>query len=88
LISKPPEKITMTKIITEIKKSTKPVIINFLGKTAGYCDVSGKSVTVNTLEEAAHTAANYTKTGKLANPKVHSGTLCGGNFYLRSSSNN
>ena len=65
LISKPPEEKTMEKIITEIKKSKKPVIINFLGKTAGYCDVSGKSVTVNTLEEAAYTAANYTKTGLL-----------------------
>jgi FdrA protein len=65
LVSKPPEEKTMTKILSEIYKCTKPVIINFLGKSAGYCDVSGKTVTVNTLEEAAYTASNYTKTGKL-----------------------
>ncbi len=65
LVSKPPEEKTMTKIISEISKCKKPVIINFLGRTAGYFDVSEKTVTVNTLEEVAYTAANYMKTGKL-----------------------
>ncbi|MHA2106812.1 MAG: acyl-CoA synthetase FdrA [Candidatus Hodarchaeales archaeon] len=65
LVSKPPETNTMAKIVKEIENSTKPIIINFLGKTHGYCDSSGKSVTVDTLEEAAYTAANFVQTGKL-----------------------
>lgn len=65
LVSKPPEEKTMSLIISEIRKCRKPVIINFLGKTAGYCDVQDKTVTVNTLEEVAYTAANYLNTGKL-----------------------
>ena len=65
LVSKPPEEKTMSKIINEIRSCTKPVIINFLGKPAGYCDATDKTATVNTLEEAAYTAANYIKTGNL-----------------------
>ena len=65
LVSKPPEEKTMKKVISEISKCTKPVIINFLGKPAGYFDISEKTVTVNTLEEAAYTAVNYMKAGKL-----------------------
>jgi len=59
LISKPPETKTLTKVLERIKISSKPVIINFLGKKAGYFDHEGKSITVTTLEEAALTAAAY-----------------------------
>ena len=66
LVSKPPEINTMAKIVTEIEKSSKPIIINFLGKEHGYCDSPDKSVTVDTLEEAAYTAEQFIQSGKLA----------------------
>ncbi len=65
LVSKPPEAKTMDKIVKEIKNSSKPVIIIFLGKEHGYCDIEDKSLTVNTLEEAAYAAANFFTSKKL-----------------------
>jgi succinyl-CoA synthetase alpha subunit len=65
LVSKPPETKTMDKILKEIKNSSKPVIIVFLGKEHGYCDIKGKSLTVNTLEEAVHAAVDFFTSKKL-----------------------
>jgi hypothetical protein len=70
LVSKPPEANTMTKILEVVKNSSKPIIINFLGKQHGYCDSPNKSVTVDTLEEAAHSAANFIRTGELIRTTV------------------
>jgi succinyl-CoA synthetase alpha subunit len=70
LVSKPPEVNTMAKIVKEIENSSKPVIINFLGKEHGYCDSPSKSVTVNTLEEAAFTAGNFLQSGMLTRKTI------------------
>jgi succinyl-CoA synthetase alpha subunit len=65
LVSKPPEEKTMEKVLSEISNCTKPVIINFLGKQAGYFETPQKTITVNTLEEAAYSAVSYFNTGQL-----------------------
>lgn len=65
IISKPPDREPMNNILDKVKDCSKPVIINFLGKKAGYFDYPEKSLTANTLEEAAYSAANYIKNGKL-----------------------
>ncbi len=70
LVSKPPEANTMSKIVREIRNCSKPVIINFLGKHHGYCDFPNKSVTVDTLEEAAYTAATFIQSGKLTRTTI------------------
>jgi FdrA protein len=59
IVSKPPGEKTLRKVLNKVSNSSKPVIINFLGQKAGYHDYAGKSITVNTLEEAAYSAANY-----------------------------
>ncbi|MHA1966717.1 MAG: acyl-CoA synthetase FdrA [Candidatus Hodarchaeales archaeon] len=65
IVSKPPEDATMNKVLKEVKSCSKPVIINFLGKKAGYFDHLGISLTVTTLEEAAYSATYYIKTNEL-----------------------
>ena len=65
IVSKPPEEKTLRKILHETQKCSKPVIINFLGKKAGYFDHPGKIITVNTLEEAAYSATNFFKSNEL-----------------------
>lgn len=65
IVSKPPEDATMKKVLNEIKTCTKPVIINFLGKKAGYFDFPRKTLSVNTLEEAAYSAADFINTKEL-----------------------
>jgi FdrA protein len=65
IVSKPPEEKTMQKVLDEVSKSSKPVIINFLGQKAGYYDHVGKHLTVNTLEEAAYSATSFIQTRKL-----------------------
>ncbi len=65
IVSKPPEEATMNKVLKEVKSCSKPVIINFLGKKAGYFKHPGISLTVTTLEEAASSAMNYFKTNEL-----------------------
>ncbi|MFX1283561.1 MAG: acyl-CoA synthetase FdrA [Promethearchaeota archaeon] len=59
VVSKPPDHKTLQKVLEEVKKCSKPVIINFLGKKAGYCDYPGRNLTVNTLEEAAYSASHF-----------------------------
>jgi succinyl-CoA synthetase alpha subunit len=70
IISKPPEDKTLNKILVEISKCSKPAIINFLGKKAGYFDHPGKTITVDTLEEAAYTAVEFLQTRNLIIPKI------------------
>ena len=70
LVSKPPEEKTMEKVLDEISKCYKPVIINFLGKEAGYYETPDKTITVNNLEEAAYSAVNYFKTGQLIRTSI------------------
>ncbi|MFX0172869.1 MAG: FdrA family protein [Candidatus Hodarchaeota archaeon] len=65
IVSKPPGEKTLEKVLNKVSNSSKPVIINFLGLKAGYHDYPGKSITVNTLEEAAYSAANYIHTKEL-----------------------
>jgi succinyl-CoA synthetase alpha subunit len=65
IISKPPEEATMKRILKEVSNCSKPVIINFLGKKAGYFDKPGKSLSVNTLEEAAYSATEFFETKNL-----------------------
>ncbi len=65
IVSKPPEEKTLRKILSEVQKCSKPVIINFLGKKAGYYDYPGKAITVNTLEEAAYSATNFVQSNEL-----------------------
>ena len=79
LISKPPETKTMRKILDRIKNASKPVVINFLGRKAGYCDLNDRYVTVTTLEEAALTATNYFSSKRLnvtkSSPNIINSTL-------------
>lgn len=70
IVSKPPEEKTLNKVLLEISKCTKPSIINFLGKKAGYFDHPDKSITVNTLEEAAFTAVEYIRNKNLFIPEI------------------
>ncbi|MFX0183141.1 MAG: acyl-CoA synthetase FdrA [Candidatus Hodarchaeota archaeon] len=65
IVSKPPEEKTMQKILDVVSKSSKPVIMNFLGQKAGYYDHAGKYLTVNTLEEAAYSATRFIQTREL-----------------------
>ncbi|MFX0013136.1 MAG: acyl-CoA synthetase FdrA [Promethearchaeota archaeon] len=65
VISKPPDDLTLQKILTEIQHCSKPVIINFLGKKAGYFDIPQKTLTVETLEEAALSASQYIQSKEL-----------------------
>ncbi len=65
VISKPPDEKTLQRVLNEVQRCQKPVIINFLGKTAGYCDFAGKILTVNTLEEAAYSASHFVRSNEL-----------------------
>ncbi|MFX0085156.1 MAG: acyl-CoA synthetase FdrA [Candidatus Hodarchaeota archaeon] len=65
IVSKPPEEFTLRKILNEVRNCSKPVIINFLGKKAGYLYEAERFLSVNTLEEAAYSATEYINTKKL-----------------------
>ena len=65
IISKPPDKNTLQKVLEEVQRCSKPVIINFLGIKSGYCDYPGKILTVDTLEEAAYSASHYIQSKEL-----------------------
>jgi FdrA protein len=70
IISKPPDEKVLQHVLDEVQKCNKPVIINFLGKKSGYCDLTGKNVTVNTLEEAAYSATHYMRSNELKRVSV------------------
>jgi succinyl-CoA synthetase alpha subunit len=70
IVSKPPEEKTMQRILDEVQKCSKPIIINFLGKKAGYCDYPRKTLTVNTLEEAAYSASHFIHSKELRRVSV------------------
>jgi succinyl-CoA synthetase alpha subunit len=59
VVSKPPEEKTLKKVLLEIERCSKPSIINFLGKKAGYFDQPRKSITVNTLESNTYETAIF-----------------------------
>lgn len=59
IVSKPPDERTLEKVLNEARRCSKPIIINFLGKKAGYFDHTDKTLTVNTLEEAAYSASHF-----------------------------
>lgn len=65
IVSKPPEEKTLVKVLSEVENCSKPIIINFLGKRAGYFDHPGRTLTVNTLEEAAYSASHFIQSNKL-----------------------
>ncbi len=65
IVSKPPDNKTLQKVLEEVQICSKPVIINFLGKKAGYCDHPGKTLTVNTLEEVAYSASHFIQSKEL-----------------------
>lgn len=70
IISKPPEERTLQRVLNEVQSCKKPVIINFLGKKAGYCDRAGRTLTVNTLEEAAYSASHFIRSKELKQVSV------------------
>ncbi|MFX0122538.1 MAG: acyl-CoA synthetase FdrA [Candidatus Hodarchaeota archaeon] len=65
IISKPPDEKTLQRVLDEVQRCHKPVIINFLGKKAGYCDLTGKNLTVDTLEEVAYSASHFIQSSEL-----------------------
>jgi FdrA protein len=70
IVSKPPDEKILQRVLQEVHRCQKPVIINFLGKKAGYCDITGKSLTVNTLEEAAYSASHFVHSNELKRTSV------------------
>ncbi|MFW9904422.1 MAG: acyl-CoA synthetase FdrA [Candidatus Thorarchaeota archaeon] len=70
IVSKPPDEKILQYVLDEVQKCNKPVIINFLGKKSGYCDITGKILTVNTLEEAAYSASHFMRTNELKRVSV------------------
>ncbi|MFX0205494.1 MAG: acyl-CoA synthetase FdrA [Candidatus Hodarchaeota archaeon] len=70
IISKPPDEKILQHVLNEVQKCQKPIIINFLGKESGYCDITGKILTVNTLEEAAYSASHFMRSNELKRASV------------------
>ena len=68
LISKPPGPKTSTKVLNAASRSSKPLIVNFLGEAGAG---SGKQVKAVTLEDAARMASGFVK-GKKAGTRPFS----------------
>ncbi|MHA1214900.1 MAG: acyl-CoA synthetase FdrA [Candidatus Hodarchaeales archaeon] len=70
IVSKPPQQKTMDKVLKVVKECSKPVIINFLGQKPGFFDTS-QTITVETLEEAAYSAAHFFAHKELKRPVIN-----------------
>ncbi|UCG01370.1 MAG: acyl-CoA synthetase FdrA [Candidatus Heimdallarchaeota archaeon] len=70
IISKPPDEKILRRVLDEVKRCQKPIIINFLGKKAGYCDLTRKILTVDTLEEVAYSASHFIQSNELKRVSV------------------
>ena len=62
LVSKPPAAGVATRVLEQVTRSEKPSVVCFLGQTPGALETTGV-LFAHTLEQAAHLAAGYAKTG-------------------------